>query len=182
MLSYSVSHVLVGAEHVERHADTADYLLVLRLTFVNWGLPQQLRVDRDSVYCDNTSKWLPTRLHLFLLGLGIELAIGPAHQPRKRAITERTHQTWAWQVLEGQTFADWDALWRACSKPAVSFSITTYPAVAALTCHHSSPIRRPPCRADLTIRRVSQPCSISSAFMLTCHRVSGSVKPATSVS
>ena len=50
----------------------------------------------------------------------------------------------------------------ARSQPAVSFSITTYPAVAALTCHHSSPIRRPPCRADLTIRRVSQPCSISN--------------------
>jgi hypothetical protein len=105
---------LVGDARVERHADTADYLLVLRLTFVNWGLPQQLRVDRDSIYRDNTSKSpFPTRLHLFLLGLGIELVIGPAHQPRKRAITERTHQTWAWQVLEGQTFVDWDALWRA---------------------------------------------------------------------
>lgn len=104
----------VGGARVERHADTADYLLVLRLTFVNWGLPQQLRVDRDSVYWDNTSKSpFPTRLHLFLRGLGIELVIGPAHQPRKRAITERTHQTWAWQVLEGQRFADWDALWCA---------------------------------------------------------------------
>ena len=80
-----------GAEHVERHADTADYLLVLRLTFVNWGLPQQLRVDRDSVDRDNTSKSpFPTRLHLFLLGLGIELAIG-ASAPATQAGDHRTH-------------------------------------------------------------------------------------------
>lgn len=104
----------VGEQRVSRHPDTADYLLALRLAFVDWGLPCQVRVDRDSVYFDNTSKSpFPTRLHLFLLGLGIALVIGPPHQPRKRAITERSHQTWDQQVLAGQQFTDWDALWRA---------------------------------------------------------------------
>ncbi len=104
----------VGDQRTSRHADTADYLLALRLAFLTWGLPDSLRVDRDSVYFDNTSKSpFPTCLHLFLLGLGITLVIGPAHQPRQRAITERTHQTWDWQVLAGQRFADWNALWRA---------------------------------------------------------------------
>jgi transposase len=103
----------VGEERVSRHPDTADYLLALRLAFMDWGLPSQLRVDRDSVYFDNTSKSpFPTRLHLFLLGLGIALVIGPPHQPRKRAITERSHQTWDQQVLAGQQFTTWDALWR----------------------------------------------------------------------
>jgi hypothetical protein len=103
----------VGEQRVSRHPDTADYLLALRLAFVDWGLPSQLRVDRDSVYFDNTSKSpFPTRLHLFLLGLGIALVIGPPHQPRQRAITERSHQTWDQQVLTGQQFTDWDALWR----------------------------------------------------------------------
>lgn len=104
----------VGAQRVSRHPNTDDYLLALRLAFVDWGLPGQLRVDRDSVYFDNTSKSpFPTRLHLFLMGLGVALVIGPAHQPRKRAITERSHQTWDQQVLFGQQFSDWDALWRA---------------------------------------------------------------------
>ncbi len=104
----------VGELRVTRHPDTDDYLLALRLAFADWGLPSQLRVDRDSVYFDNASKSpFPTRLHLFLLGLGIALVVGPPHQPRKRAITERSHQTWDQQVLTGQQFADWDALWRA---------------------------------------------------------------------
>lgn len=104
----------VGEQATTRHADTADYLLALRLAFMTWGLPNQLKVDRDSVYFDNSSKSpFPTRLHLFLLGLGVTLVIGPAHLPRKRAVTERTHQTWDWQVLAGQRFADWEALWRA---------------------------------------------------------------------
>lgn len=84
------------------------------MAFLRWGLPGQLRVDRDRVFFDNTSKSpFPTRLHLFLLGLAVPLVIGPAHQPRKRAITERSHQTWDRQVLADQQFADWDALWRA---------------------------------------------------------------------
>ena len=104
----------VGERRASRHPDTADYLLALRLAFVDWGLPSQLRVDRDSVYFDNTSKSpFPTRLHLFLLGLGIALVVGPPHQPRKRAITERSHQTWDQQVLAGSQFTDWEALWRA---------------------------------------------------------------------
>lgn len=104
----------VGEQRVTRHPDTDDYLLALRLAFADWGLPSQLRVDRDSVYFDNVSKSpFPTRLHLFLLGLGIALVVGPPHQPRKRAITERSHQTWDQQVLTGQQFADWDALWQA---------------------------------------------------------------------
>jgi len=106
----------VGECRVSRHPDTADYLLALRLAFVDWGLPSQLRVDRDSVYFDNTSKSpFPTRLHLLLLGLDVALVIGPPHQPRKRAITERSHQTWDQQVLAGQQFTDWDALWHALS-------------------------------------------------------------------
>jgi transposase len=104
----------VGDQQVTRHPDTPDYLLVLRLAFLRWGLPGQLRVDRDSIFFDNTSKSpFPTQLHLFLLGLNVDLLIGPPHQPRKRAITERSHQTWDQQVLTGQRFADWDALWRA---------------------------------------------------------------------
>ncbi len=104
----------VGDQRVTRHPDTPDYLLVLRLAFLRWGLPGQLRVDRDSVFFDNASKSpFPTQLHLFLLGLDVALVIGPPHQPQKRAITERSHQTWDQQVLTGQHFADWDTLWQA---------------------------------------------------------------------
>ena len=101
----------VGEKRASRHPTTADYQLVIRLTACIWGLCKRLYVDRDSVYYDNGSKSpFPTRLHRWLLALGVELVIGPADRPTKRAMVERSHQTWTAQVLEGQQFEDWECL------------------------------------------------------------------------
>jgi len=102
---------VLGTRHVTRHLEFADYQAVLRQSFAEWGLPDRLAVDRDSVFYDNTSKSpFPTHLHLWLLALGVGLLVGPAHQPTVRAITERSHQTWYRQVLQGQAFAGWEDL------------------------------------------------------------------------
>ena len=107
----------VGEKRASRHPTTADYQLVFRLTATEWGLCDRLYVDRDSVYYDNSSKSpFPTRLHLWFLALGVELVIGPADRPTERAMVERSHQTWAAQVLEGQWFADWESLYEALQK------------------------------------------------------------------
>jgi Homeodomain-like domain len=101
----------LGQDRARRHPTTQDYQLAIRRAACDWGLPKRLEVDRDSVYYDNTSKSpFPTRLHLWLLALGVEVGIGPAHCPQKRGQTERSHQTWYHQVLEGQTFATYEAL------------------------------------------------------------------------
>jgi len=102
----------LGERRVSRHPNTADYQLVLRLAASEWGLPDRLYVDRDSVFYDNTSKSpFPTTLHLWLLALRVELVVGQSHRPTERSITERSHQTWEQQVLQGQTFAAWEALY-----------------------------------------------------------------------
>lgn len=104
----------LGHQRARRHPNTADYQLVVRLTGSEWGLPNRLYVDRDSVFYDNTSKSpFPTRFHLWLLALGVELVIGPPNNPKMRGMTERSHQTWDHQVLQGREFADWNALYQA---------------------------------------------------------------------
>jgi hypothetical protein len=103
---------LVGQKQATRRPQTEDYQLVLRQAFTEWGLPDRLAVDRDSVFHDNTCKSpFPTRLHLWLLALGVDLVFGRPGQPTDQATVERSHQTWAGQALVGQTFADWDRLW-----------------------------------------------------------------------
>ena len=104
----------LGEQRASRHPNTADYQLVFRLAASEWGLPDRLAVDRDSVFYDNTAKSpFPTRFHLWLLALEIDLVLGTPGRPTERGTTERSHQTWAQQVLQGATFANWQALWQA---------------------------------------------------------------------
>jgi transposase-like protein len=102
---------LVGQERATRRPRAEDYQLVLRLAFTEWGLPNRIAVDHDSVFYDNTCKSpFPTRLHSWLLALGVDLVFGRPGRPTDQATVERSHQTWAQQALVGQTFADWDRL------------------------------------------------------------------------
>jgi hypothetical protein len=109
--------IWLGEKRATHHPTTADYQLVLRLAFCEWGLPDQLSVDHDSVFYDNRGKSpFPTHFHLWLLALGVKLAFGRFHRPTDQAITERSHQTWDHQVLEGHAFSSHQALCQALSK------------------------------------------------------------------
>jgi hypothetical protein len=102
----------LGSQHVERLPATEDYQLVLRLAFAEWGLPDRIATDRDSVFYDNTSTSpFPTRMHLWLLALGILLVFGRPGRATDQGMTERSHQLWAQQVLVGHSFANWEALY-----------------------------------------------------------------------
>jgi len=104
----------LGEKRASRHPTTEDYQLTLRLAFTEWGLPERLAVDHDSVFYDNASPSpFPTRLHLWLLALGVALTFGRKGCPTDQGLTERSHQTWYHQVLEGQTFPSWQALQQA---------------------------------------------------------------------
>jgi transposase len=110
LLSYPC---ILGQHHLSRRATTEDYQLVLRLAFTEWGLPFRLASDHHRLFYEPKSKSpFPTRLHLWLIGLGISLSFGRFSQPTDQAITERSHQLWDGQVLQGQVFADWSSLFR----------------------------------------------------------------------
>jgi len=97
----------LGDQRATRHPTGQDYQTLLRLSFVEWGLPGRLAVDHDSVFFDNLSKSpFPTHFHLWLVALGIELSFGRMGRPTDQAMTERSHQTWQHQVLDGQQFIE----------------------------------------------------------------------------
>jgi len=111
LLSYPC---VVGTQRVTRHPDTRDYQDALRLAFMAWGLPASIQADHESVFYDNLDKSpFPTRLHLWLLALGAPLTFGRLGRPTDQGLVERSHQTWYRQVLQGQRFADLQALHQA---------------------------------------------------------------------
>jgi transposase len=108
LLSYPC---VLGQQRLSRRPSTKDYQVVLRLAFSEWGLPVRLSSDHHRLFYEPKSKSpFPTRLHLWLTSLGISLSFGRFSQPTDQAITERSHQLWDRQVLQGQTFPDWASL------------------------------------------------------------------------
>ena len=114
--SYSRTRLLsypcvLGQQRLSRRANTEDYQLILRLAFSHWGLPKRLASDHHRLFYDGKSKSpFPTRLHLWLIALGISLEFGRFSCPTDQAVTERSHQLWESQVLLGPPFIDWDHL------------------------------------------------------------------------
>jgi hypothetical protein len=88
------------------------YQLVLRRAFLATGLPRKISFDRGTVFFDNTTTSpYPTRLHLWLLALGVEVGFTRIRRPTDHAHVERVHQTMTLQALLGQSWSDRVALW-----------------------------------------------------------------------
>ena len=104
----------LGKKRAIRYPQTQDYQSALRLSFTDWGLPDCIGVDHDPVFYDNeTPSPFPTRLHLWLIGLGVALCFGRKGRPIDQAMTERSHQLWQKQVIQGQHFDNFDQLYWA---------------------------------------------------------------------
>ena len=89
------------------HPHTLDYQLALRRGFLHYGLPERISLDRDSVFHDPTcASPYPTRLHLWLVALGIEVRFIEKPPPQEHSVIERSHQTVTHQAITGQVFAD----------------------------------------------------------------------------
>ncbi|RPH69639.1 transposase, partial [bacterium] len=102
------SHVKVASLACvhKTHANTLDHQLVLRQAFGAYGLPEQVSLDHDSVFYDNRcGSPFPTRLHLWLIALGVQVRFIHQPPPSEHARIERAHQTLTRQALSGQTFA-----------------------------------------------------------------------------
>ncbi len=77
---------------------------MLRRAFLTTGLPRRITFDHGTVFYDNTSPSpFPTRLHLWLLALGIDICFTRKRCPTDHAKIERTHQTMTLQALLGQS-------------------------------------------------------------------------------
>jgi hypothetical protein len=87
------------------HANTPDYQLILRQAFVQYGLPDQISLDHDTVFYDSqTNSPFPTVFHLWLIGLGIQVRFIHKPPPAEHAHIERTHQLITQQAVLGQSF------------------------------------------------------------------------------
>jgi len=92
-----------------------DYQLALRLAFSEFGMPQKIQTDHAGVFFENKGKSpFPTRFHLWLVSLGIDLIYSRKYRPTDQAVVERAHRTIADQVLKGQSFDSLKALHRYC--------------------------------------------------------------------
>ena len=103
------SHVSVDSHAClhTRHPKAEEYQRVLRRAFVRFGLPEQISLDHDSAFYDNKSASpFPSRIHLWLIGLGVEVRFIHKRPPLEHARIERHHQTIAQQAFDGQTFTD----------------------------------------------------------------------------
>jgi len=73
---------------------TDDYRLALRRAFLRFGLPHSLSLDHDRCFFDGkTDSPYPTRLHLWLLALGVTVSFIRFHRPTQHGFIERAHQT-----------------------------------------------------------------------------------------
>ena len=89
------------------HPSALDYQLVLRRAFLEYGLPERISLDHDSVFYDNVcSSPYPTALHLWLIALGVEVRFIKQAPPVEHSVIERTHQTITQQAIKGQVLAD----------------------------------------------------------------------------
>ena len=99
------------------HPSTLDYQLVLRRAFLEYGLPERISLDHDSVFYDNVcSSPYPTVLHLWLIALGIEVRFIKQAPPAEHSVIERSHQTITQQAIKGQVFEDGDMLQKRLSE------------------------------------------------------------------
>jgi len=103
------SHVSVDSHaclHTS-HPKAEEYQRVLRRAFVRYGLPEQISLDHDSAFYDNKSASpFPSRIHLWLIALGVQVRFIHKPPPLEHAHIERHHQTIEHQAFDGQTFAD----------------------------------------------------------------------------
>ena len=84
-----------------------DYQCALRLAFYEYGLPKRLQSDHGSNFYDKSQSPFPTPLHLWLLGLGVDLEWSRIYRPTDQAKVERTHQTLHDQIKQSIDFKSW---------------------------------------------------------------------------
>jgi hypothetical protein len=99
------------------HLNRGNYQFVLRIAFMEFGLCRHLQLDHESAFYDNNNATpYPKPLHLWLVGLGIDVFFTPKGKPFRQGAVERKHQTVHGQVCAGREYSDQAALFAACQE------------------------------------------------------------------
>jgi hypothetical protein len=118
-----------------------DYQFVLRWAFLHYGLPKWISLDHDSAFYDNTSvSPYPSRLQLWLVGLGVQVSFIDKPPPQRHARIERNHQTLSAQVQTDHPWSQPQALWAELDRRR-DFMNAIYPSRAL---HYQSPLETYP--------------------------------------
>jgi hypothetical protein len=100
-----------------------------RVAFSQWGLPEAIQTDRDTIYVDSGESPFPNQIVLWWAGLGIEHRLIPRRTPKRNGTVERSHRTLKERTLANQKFesakalqkqvdADWHELNHECPSRA----------------------------------------------------------------
>jgi hypothetical protein len=81
-----------------------------RIAFTQWGMPDAIQTDRDTIYVDSGRSPFPNRIVLWWVGLGIEHRLIPRRTPKRNGTVERSHRTLRERTLENQSFASAEEL------------------------------------------------------------------------
>lgn len=101
----------VDVANTSTQPSTRHYKWALRLAFIESGMPKNIQVDKDSAFIENASKSpFPSKLHLWLLALGIDLQFITKPPPAQNNIVERSHLTLFNQALKRKQYPHWRAL------------------------------------------------------------------------
>lgn len=118
-------------------ASTEDYQLACRCGFLRYGLPRRISLDHDAVFYDSQNPSpFPSRFHLWLVALGIEVRFITQPPPAEHAVIERTHALLTQQALAQQTFTT-AAQMQTALEARCTFLNTEYP---SRTWHGQAPL------------------------------------------
>ena len=107
-----------------------DYRRALRLAFAEFGLPEQISLDHDTVFVGtNAHSPFPTSFLMWLLALGVKVRFIKAPPPREHARVEGRHALHFAQALEGRKFTSWQQVQEAMDAQR-HFTNTVYPVPA----------------------------------------------------
>lgn len=91
------------------------YRLALRLSFCQFGLPEELQLDHDAVFFDNKhSTPFPSLIHLWVLALNINVVFSRVRRPQDQGKAERQHHTAFMQILSEKGYRNWEVLYEYC--------------------------------------------------------------------
>lgn len=101
---------------MQGHPDTQSYQMAVRHGFLQFGMPGRIQCDHASVFHENRSKSpFPTKLHLWLIGLGVELVYSRVHRPTDQARVERSHQVLFNQTVRStRPYKGWAGFYAKC--------------------------------------------------------------------
>lgn len=112
--TYCGSLPLMASSH-NGSPSSSEYQHALRLAFTEFGMPSIIQTDHAAVFFENKGKSpFPTRFHLWLISLGIDLMFSRKFRPTDQAIVERSHKTLEAQILKGKSFNTIHELHKHC--------------------------------------------------------------------